>query len=69
MTQGAEAPLSALAWKGEPAGLNGRIRRNSPSPASRLSAQQAERLAKLAAPNSDWWKTAEGIARMRAARP
>jgi hypothetical protein len=31
---------------------------------------QAERLAKSsAAPNSDWWRTAEGIAQMRALRP
>jgi hypothetical protein len=31
---------------------------------------EAERLAKSpAAPNSDWWRTAEGTARMRAARP
>jgi hypothetical protein len=30
---------------------------------------EAERLTKPAAPNSDWWKTAEGTARMRAARP
>ena len=30
---------------------------------------EAERLAKPAAPISDWWWTAEGTARMRAARP
>jgi hypothetical protein len=38
---------------------------SSPVQAAR---EEAERLAKPAPPNSDWWKTAEGTAGMRARR-